>query len=174
MTKQVDYIFLNYGFASDCTEGPKFIGSSAFLGFDCLLREKGEPERLYRFTRKANRGEACGLKCFERARIAEAEASYHSIDRWGYVDGDKLVITYDGASHKTDMPNDEKLRFRDLRLVDASDGEMAFGRHFFYHPYGTGWARILGAASGDAPTQKCSPHLLQIDPRDVYKPRLKN
>ena len=36
-----------------------------------------------------------------------------------------MVITYDGASHKTDMPNDEKLRFRDLRLVDASDGEMA-------------------------------------------------
>jgi hypothetical protein len=42
------------------------------------------------------------------------------------------------------------------QLVDQDNQVFAERYDYTFYPYGTGWAKILGAASGSAPSQQCS------------------
>ena len=88
----------------------------------------------------------------------------------------------------------EKLHFRDNILLELENGtepsslqfnlnklrgyapidfgiEMGYTRSYTYYPYGDGWAKVLGAASGSAPSMSCSTPDKNWNLLDMYKPR---
>ena len=167
-TRPVSYIYVEAGFSSDCTKGPAFIAKRGYAGFDCSLRSR-DGTALYRYTRKTIWHEACGLECFDAVRQAVPETDYRFEYRYGFVDGDQSIIT-DGYGVKRSgaSRDDAKLAFTD-RLI-AEDGVVAYGRDYVFLPYGNGWAKILGMASGSAPAQTCKPQFVPMDLRDAYPP----
>jgi hypothetical protein len=167
-TKEVDFLYLDWGSPSDCRTGPQLIAQHAYLGFDCVQWVNKNKE-LFRYTKKAaNQHKGCGLECFYVAPQVNAEAEYRSGYRSGFVDGDNILLTYaDGDVQNRDLiPTD--LQFSDRLLLDDAGNTMATARTYTYYPYGNGWAKILGLASGSAPTKSCKVPTEQIDPRDVY------
>ena len=61
-----------------------------------------------------------------------------------------------------------KVSFEDSLIIDGD--VIAFGRDYTYYPYGDGWARILGGASGSAPSMRCKTAFVPLDLREAYKP----
>ncbi|AMC35354.1 hypothetical protein VN23_12405 [Janthinobacterium sp. B9-8] len=171
-TRPVSYIYIEAGYSSDCTQGPAFIAKHGYAGFDCSLRGKDETA-LYRYTKKANWHRDCGLECFDAARLKLPETNYRSEHRYGFIDGDRSILTYGyGVVESSVLRDEDKLDFTDRLFVE--DGVMAFGRDYIFWPYGNGWAKILGMASGDAPSQKCEQQFVSMDLRGVYPPLSKN
>lgn len=160
----VDFIFLEWGFATDCSKGPAIVDGRPYLGFDCLRAEQGGP-KLYRYTKSSAWQRGCGLPCFEAMPLERAEASYSSEYRSGYLDGDKPVVTFFRGIVNKELAG-QKFFFQDKVLW--SSGEMAYAREYSYNQYGNGWAKILGMASGSAPSLSCSERFIPIDPRDVF------
>lgn len=165
--KPVDFIFIDWGYATDCSKGPALVDGRPYLGFDCLRAQQGGP-KLYRYTKRTNWQRGCDLSCFEESPLDEAEASYKSEYRHGYIDGENPVVTY-YRGVVTNARDGTKLSFNDQVLW--SSGEMAYTRDYTYYPYGTGWAKILGMASGSPPSLSCNERFIQIDPRSVFPPK---
>lgn len=173
-TKVVDFILLNSGYSSDCTNGPAYIANSGYLGFDCRKTDAGVIE-LYRYTKKSGADSTCGLECFDVEKIAKPETIFGYFDkssrtRAGYMLGDERRVTmdYPNARGEKQIPFWRWLKFSDAILVDATEGDMAFTTHYSYLPYGP--ITVLGLASGSAPSEQC-PRPSSVDPRDVYKPK---
>lgn len=169
-TKTANFIYLDWGYSSDCTKGPSYIEHHHYRGFDC---KRGDQNgiALYRYTKKPEWREGCGLECFEVFQIYAVETNYRLESRQGYVDGDNPIITYEGAV-KADLPSSAKLLFTDNLLWD--DGVMAFSRNYVYFPYGRTWAKLLGMASGSPPSEGCKIRFSSLDPRDVYKSEIED
>ncbi len=163
----VDFIFLEWGFATDCAKGPAFVEKRSYLGFDCLRSQQGGPQ-LYRYTKKSSWYEGCGLECFVSEPLEQAEASYKSEYRSGYIDGTIAVTTYyRGVVNKEQ--EGEKLFFQDHVLWSSE--EMGYARDYTFFQYGNGWAKLLGMASGSAPALSCGTRFLNVDPREVFPPK---
>jgi hypothetical protein len=61
--------------------------------------------------------------------------------------------TYDSSDHVSIF--NSMLRTSIERLVSEEHGVLAERYRYTYYPYGVGWASILGAASGSAPSYDC-------------------
>jgi hypothetical protein len=86
------------------------------------------------------------------------------------MDGTNAIFTDGyGIAKGGSFRDDRKLVFHDRLLVDG--GVLAFGRDYTYYPYGNGWAKILGMASGSAPAMSCKTQFVPMDLRDAYRPR---
>jgi hypothetical protein len=170
-TKQVDYIYLDRDVGSDCKGGPKFIEGLPFAGFDCVAPNTRTTTAIFRYTKTAEWYPGCGVECFDSKVQSDPEAKYKHGHRQGYIEGLTIKITYDqsGASALAQESSGDKLKFWDTLLLDAGV-EMAHKRTYVYLPYGSGWAKILGGASGSAPSQYCEDKFVDWDIRDVYKP----
>ena len=178
-TKAVDFILINGGFPSDCTEGPAYIENLGYLGFDCRKRT-GENRlhqlvtTLYRYTKRPGTSSDCGLDCFDVKEISSPETKFgpfyaESRTRAGYLAGDERRVTTDfPVSNEKQMPFWRWLRFNDSILADGTEGDMAYTTNYYYLPYGP--LRILGLASGGAPAEEC-PRNPAVDPRNVYIPK---
>ena len=179
-TKTVDYILLNSGFSSDCTEGQAYIANTCYLGFDCSKRVGSNARHevvteLHRYTKKSDADPSCGLECFDVQKIAKPETTFgyllhSSRTRAGYMAGDerKVTIDYPHLRGEEQIPFWRWLRFSDAILEDATEGDMAFTTRYYYLPYGP--ITVLGLASGSAPAEQC-PLPPSVDARDVYKPK---
>lgn len=169
MTKAVSYPFLNRDVGLDCKNGLKFIGNQAFEGFDCVAPNTRTTTAIFRYTKTADWHSGCGTECFNIEKILVPEVRVESGYRAGFIDGDVSIVTYDVSGIHAKESSSNKLIFSDmLLLVDGV--EMAFSRSYTYYPYGDGWAKILGAASGSAPSQHCKAYA-EMDMRDIYKPK---
>lgn len=168
-SKPVSFILIEWGYATDCTKGPSFVDGYSYAGFDCKFRSSSD-EGLYRYTKMPTWYSGCGLECFERSSLEKLESEYISKDRYGYMDGKHAILTdgYGIAIGNLDRVG-QKLVFHDRLLVDGD--VMAFGRDYTYYPYGDSWAKILGGASGSAPSMSCKTQFVPMDLRDTYKPR---
>ena len=169
-TKQVDYIYLNRDDGADCKAGPTVIGNLPYAGFDCTGPNSKTTTGTFRYTKKPSWREGCGLECFESDATSTPEVTYKSGHRQGHISGSVVTITYHNGRMGAKEEPDEKLRFSDTLLLDDGN-EMAFTRSYIYYPYGNGWATLLGAASGSAPSILCKKRHLQWNVLDVYKPR---
>jgi hypothetical protein len=167
-TKPVDFVFLTRDEGSDCKAGPTVISRLPYAGFDCIGPTSAKTTGIFRFTKHQDWREGCGLDCFDSTTIDRSEVNYRTAYRQGYVSGAKRTINYGNGLVNT--PDDEKLRFFDTVMLDA-DNEMAFTRSYTYYPYGNGWAKLLGAASGSAPSMSCRNNSMRWNVLDVYKPR---
>jgi hypothetical protein len=191
-TKHVEYIYLDREAGVDCTAGPRFIGTVAYAGFDCIAPDPRTTTATFRYTKKPKWREDCGLDCFDSSVINLPEHRYKTGHRQGYISGSTVSVTYNNGRMGAYEPSDEKLRFSDnllietgsekasvladlhklQRLAGSSEGdtEMAFTRSYTYYPFGNGWAKLLGAASGSAPSMHCGGHRIRWNLLDVYKP----
>jgi hypothetical protein len=168
-SKPVSFILIEWGYATDCTKGPGFVDGYSYAGFDCQFRSNDD-KGLYRYTKMPTWHSGCGLECFERSPLEKPESTYSSEDRYGYVQGKNAILTGGyGIARGASSRDDQKLVFHDRLLVD--EGVMAYGRDYTYYPYGNGWAKILGLASGSAPAFSCKTRFVPMDLRDAYKPR---
>jgi hypothetical protein len=168
-SKPVSFILIEWGYATDCTRGPAFVDGHGYAGFDCKFRGNGG-KGLYRYTKMPTWYSGCGLECFERSSLETPESAYSSEDRYGYMDGTNAIFTDGyGIAKGGSFRDDRKLVFHDRLLVDG--GVLAFGRDYTYYPYGNGWAKILGMASGSAPAMSCKTQFVPMDLRDAYRPR---
>ncbi|MDO8768442.1 MAG: hypothetical protein Q7K57_07040 [Burkholderiaceae bacterium] len=169
--RPASYIYIEAGFSSDCKSGPSFVAKHGYAGFDCSLRSRDETA-LYRYTKKASWSETCGLECFDAVRQDLPETNYRREYRYGFVDGDRSIVTDGyGVGRSSESREGAKLVFTDRLLVE--DGVIAYGRDYVFLPYGDGWAKILGMASGSAPAQTCKPQFIPMDLRDAYPPQSK-
>ena len=167
--RPASFIYIDWGHSSDCTRGPAFIAAKGYAGFDCKLAS-GKTSSLFRYSKKESWNAECGLECFVATPIDRPETNYRSEDRSGFVDGTNAVLTGGyGVTTYDSTRDEEKLVFHDSLLVD--DGVMAYAREYTYYPYGRGWAKLLGLASGTAPNKTCQPKTTRTDPRDVYVPK---
>lgn len=167
----VDYVLLEGGSATFCERGPALIADRPYLGFDCLRAGKPRPA-LVRYARKPDWHAGCGLECFDATPLAAPEAPYEWKYRSGKVAGRVAIVTYDGTGDRVASPKeppDEKLSFSDRVLW--SGGEIGFARDYTYFPYGEGWAKILGLASGSAPSKRCRVPIAAMDVRDAFPPK---
>jgi hypothetical protein len=178
-TKPVDFIYLEWGYASDCLSGPRLVAQHGYSGFDCVLRINNGKE-LHRYVKTDQWNAHCGIECFSESVQKKPEASYRSGHRQGYVDSGVVEVTYADATvsryieDKVIQPErPKKISFTDRVLVDDNDGIMGYGRDYLYYPYGNGWAKILGLASGSAPTRNCGMQFVRVEPTDVYPPKVK-
>lgn len=169
-TRTVDYIFLDRNTGSDCKAGPKYIESLPFAGFDCIAPNTRTTTAVFRYTKKKDWKKGCGLECFESNVQGVPEAKYERGHRQGYIEGITTTVTYDQTGFRGHESTGNKLRFIDTLLLDTGT-EMAFTRNYIYYPYGSGWATILGAASGSAPSFYCKVPFVSWDLRDIYKAR---
>ena len=168
-SKPVSFILIEWGYATDCTKGPGFVDGYSYAGFDCKFRSNDD-KGLYRYAKTPTWHSGCGLECFERSSLQKPESAYSSEDRYGYMEGKNAILTDGyGVARGSSSRDDKKLVFHDRLLVD--DGVMSFGRDYTYYPYGNGWAKILGLASGSAPAMSCKTQFVPMDLRDAYKPR---
>jgi hypothetical protein len=191
-TKRVDFIFLDRELGADCRAGPSVMGALPYSGFDCVAPGPGTTTAVFRYAKKASWQAGCGLDCFDSSVIGVPEHRYVSGHRQGYISRSVVTVTYEtGRSGGENIPSGEKLRFSDTLLLETNTEkgslqsdlrklgqvggetgtEMAFTRAYTYYPYGSGWARILGAASGSAPTIQCRLPSVQWKLTDVYTPR---
>jgi hypothetical protein len=190
-TKQVDYIFLDREAGADCKAGPSVIGALGYTGFDCIAPDSGTTTATFRYAKKSSWRVGCGLDCFDSSVISMPEHRYKSGHRQGYISGSTTTVTYDNGRMGANEPSDAKLRFSDNLLLDMdtekpsmqsslsslkrlggeAGTEMAYTRSYTYYPFGSGWATILGAASGSAPSIQCSGPLVRWNVLDVFKPR---
>lgn len=60
---------------------------------------------------------------------------------------------YDG--HESTNLLNSSLQTGIVRLVSKTHGILAETYNYTFYPYGNGWASILGASSGSAPSEKC-------------------
>jgi len=167
----VDYVLFEGGYSSDCTKGPGFIGDKQYLGFDCLRADKGGTA-LFRYAKKSSWKQGCDIECFDVIPLDRPDAPYEWKHRQGLIEGKAPLLTYDGTRANGfigNEPEDSKLFFQDRVLW--SGGEVAFARDYTYRQYGNGWAKILGLASGSAPSMSCRVPFLQLDIRDVFHPK---
>jgi hypothetical protein len=169
-TKPVEYIFLDRDSVSDCQAGPTYIEGLSFAGFDCVAPVTETTTAIFRFTKKQEWHVGCGIECFNSRVIEVAEARYKYGHRQGYIDGSTITVTFDESGYRGPESSGDKLRFSDTLLIDAGV-EMAFKRSYMYYPYGSGWATILGAASGSAPSRTCKAPFVPWNLRDIYKPK---
>lgn len=191
-TKRVDFIFLDREVGADCRAGPSVIGATPYAGFDCVAPATGTTTAVFRYAKKASWQAGCGPDCFDSSIISMPEHRYVSGHRQGYISGSVVTVTYEnGRRWGEDTPSGEKLRFSDTLLLETNTEksslqsdlrklgqvggetgtEMAFTRAYTYYPYGNGWATILGAASGSAPTIQCRLPAARWKLLDIYKPR---
>lgn len=99
-----------------------------------------------------------------------ADGPYEWRHRKGVIDGQNHLVTYDGTSGTLNSQNERpgaKLYFTDRVLVSGG-WEMARARDYTYFQYGNGWAKILGLASGTAPSLSCPVRFALLDVRDVF------
>ncbi|OGB34756.1 MAG: hypothetical protein A3F78_09590 [Burkholderiales bacterium RIFCSPLOWO2_12_FULL_61_40] len=191
-TKHVEYIFLDRDAGADCTAGPSVIGTLAYAGFDCIAPDTRTTTAVFRYMKKPNWRVGCGLECFDSSAISVPEHRYKSGHRQGYISGATVTVTYDNGLMGAEEPSGAKLRFSDTLLIETgtektsmlsdirklqqlggrsdADTEMAFTRAYTYYPFGNGWAKLLGAASGSAPSMHCSNPYIRWNLLDVYKP----
>jgi hypothetical protein len=168
----VDYVLFEGGYSSDCTKGPAFVSGRAYLGFDCLRSDKAG-RGLVRYTKNASWTDKCGLECFDVTPLGMPEAPYERKHRQGIIEGRTPVVTYDGTRANgfiRNEPPDTKLIFTD-RVLWSNGTEMGHARDFIYMQYGNGWAKILGMASGSAPSMRCRVGFAPLDVRDAFPPR---
>lgn len=171
-TKLVNYIYLDRNLGADCMGGPSFIKNTSFIGFDCEGPNTRTTTATFRYTKKPNWNPSCGIECFDSNILNVPEAKYKVGYRQGYITGNITTVTYDPSGAHGQESSGDKLRFSDSLLLDNGT-EMAFTRNYIYYPYGDGWAKILGAASGSAPSKYCKVQSVNWDIRDVYKPLAK-
>lgn len=168
----VDYVLFEGGYSSDCTKGPAFISDRAYLGFDCLRADKAG-RVLVRYTKNSSWRDTCGIECFDLMLIGSPEGPYEWKHRQGVADGQNLLVTYDGTRANGFIKNeapDTNLFFSD-RVLWSNGEEVARARNYTYRQYGNGWAKILGLASGSAPSKSCRVRFAPLDVRDVFPPK---
>jgi hypothetical protein len=193
-TKQVDYLFLDRETGAECRAGPAVIGTLAYVGFDCVAPNSGTTTATFRYAKKSNWHVGCDLDCFDSSVISVPEHRYETGHRNGYLSGSTVTVTYNNGRMGAYDSNDAKLRFSDTLLLDKTTTEvaslqanlrniqqlgneagteMAYVRSYTYYPFGNGWAKMLGAASGSAPTIECRVPFVRWNVLDVFKPRAK-
>lgn len=191
-TKHVDYLYLDRETGADCTAGPSVIGTLAYAGFDCIAPDTRTTTATFRYTKKPNWRAGCGLECFDSSVVSVPEHRYKSGHRQGYISGSTVTVTYNNGLMGANEPSGAKLRFSDTLLIETgtekssmlsdrrklqqlggrsdADTEMAFTRSYTYYPFGNGWAKLLGAASGSAPSMQCKVPFMRWNLLEVYKP----
>jgi hypothetical protein len=195
-TKHVEYIFLDRDAGADCTAGPSVIGSLAYAGFDCIGPDTRTTTAVFRYVKKPNWRVGCGLECFDSSAISVPEHRYKTGHRQGFISGTTATVTYNNGLTGAQESSGAKLRFSDTLLIETgtakasqlsdirklqqlggrneTDTEMAFTRSYTYFPFGNGWAKLLGAASGSAPSMRCSSPNVRWNLLDVYRPLVSN
>ena len=169
-TRQVDVVYLDRDLGQDCQAGPGLLSRLPYAGFDCAGRDAQNKPATLRHLKKADWAVGCGIGCFDATVVPSPEVSVTRGHRQGYLTGAIPIVTYDRGRLGAFEPSDAKLKFADTLILDSGT-VMAYTRSYTYYPYGNGWAKLLGAASGSAPSQRCKTDHLQWNVLDVYKPR---
>lgn len=166
--KQVDFAY-----AESCYAAYSLTKDRPFKGYECPYRLEANPqatEKVYaRFSRGANWSsptcqaqcvqrdfyasweKSCQEACFEATQISQPSFLYKSTFSIVPLVVDRLI------EHRTQM-------------FGETGEELATSRNYFYYPYGNGLAKILGLASGDAPTKSCGTPNKNIWSLDFLKP----
>ncbi|TAE33767.1 MAG: hypothetical protein EAZ92_00360 [Candidatus Kapaibacterium sp.] len=169
--KVVEVDFLN---EDGCWRAFKKSESRAFKGFECPWHVESPPvivqgvKPYARFVRgdnwdtpvcqdqcvKANYNSGwereCLSVCFKATHMPEPSFKYEVIF------GDKQLV-------------EDRLFERLIQFVDSNREELATLKDYTYYPYGNGFAKILGLASGSAPTTSCEKRF-DIFELDFLKP----
>lgn len=63
-------------------------------------------------------------------------------------------FAYTSSYATTELVKERLVRQRSAVLAPSGE-ELAVALNYIYYPYGTGWARVLGLASGEPPKLYC-------------------
>lgn len=154
-TEKVDFLYSDSG----CYHGFKMIDGTTFSGYECEHWRGETPDsyprtkRLYRFTRAENfSSESCKNSC-NSPNLSEWEKSCQNVCFIG-TEIQQPSFKYELKSTSTAIFEDRLTKNR-IAMVAPNGEDMAVLLNYVYYPYGNGWAKILGLASGSAPTQSC-------------------
>jgi len=163
----VDYLYLGDG--SMCNNGFEYLAK--YKGVECNWSPKENDERgnhkgLFRYIRGENwSADSCTKGCLSQPNYTIKNQCLHSCMQ--LVKIKKITNHYTRTnSYKALMPN--RLYVSESKVVDER-GIIAATKNYTYYPYANTWAKILGAASGEAPSKKCAARLY-VDKLEIYIP----
>jgi hypothetical protein len=152
-----------------CKDGYKYL--NRYKGVECEWAPKtdgtlGNDNGMFRYTKGANwAGSQCGNGCLHKPYVAQEEACQISCMNKVKIEEFSHPFYYDSTQHEI---AEGKLFAYEETLV-GKEGVMAKFKNYIYYPYGNTWAKILGASSGSAPTERCEIEAF-VKNTDVYKP----
>ncbi len=162
--KEVDYIYM--GRSSRCIDGFKYLAD--YTGFECeygLINGTGRSK--YRYIKGDSWSTpSCSIDCFElpndRLNKECLLSCTESVDIKEFTNHFTQERSYKPLVHE--RLYEHKTKFIDDREI------MAVHRSYTYYHYGRGWAKILGLASGQAPSIHCDNNAYKYN-TDIYKPK---
>jgi len=169
-TENVDFVYSDSG----CHLGFSTINGKPFKGYECEhweglppTTDYSRPKKYFRFTYGANWISSdcqkyckspsliaweknCQATCFNATEISEPSFKYESTYESTPIIADRLIQTRHAK-------------------VNRAHEDMTVLLNYVYYPYGNGFAKILGLASGSAPTISCEKNFT-IELNDFLKP----
>lgn len=151
--KHVDFVYVDGCYAAYVMAKDK-----PFKGYECPYRLEATPnsaKKVYaRFSRGANWGSAiCQAECAQRGYYLSWEKSCQE----ACFDATQIPapsFNYKSTSSTVQLVEGRLTEHR-TQMVGDDGEELATSRDYTYYPYGNGFAKILGLASGSAPTLSC-------------------
>ena len=93
----------------------------------------------------------CETSCLTKSAVAAPEFEY-------------------SVKYSSTTTHEGRLLQHKSTVVGATGEELAIALNYTYYPYGTGWATVLGGASGSAPTLSCKTKT-NFDGQEFIRPR---
>jgi hypothetical protein len=153
--EKVDFVYSDSG----CFHGFKTIEGKSFQGYECEHWRGDTPDsyprtkKLYRFTRTDNlKNASCQSACMSPS-LSDWEKHCQN-ECFAGTEIQQPSFKYESSYTSTAIVEDRLVRIRNAKV--GPDGQdMAVLLDYVYYPFGNGWAKLLGLASGSAPTQTC-------------------
>jgi hypothetical protein len=153
--KEVDYVYSDSG----CYLGYTIIKDRPFKGYECEGWRKigdgkdGNVKKLFRYSRGDNwSSSVCQNECIKRDYYANWEETCQSMC-FRELEITQPSFKY-GSKYETEVISDELEITRQSKTNEENE-DMAVLKNYRYYMYGNGWAKILGMASGTAPSLTC-------------------
>lgn len=172
-TQETDYVYSDSG----CYLGFKIAKDKDFKGYECehwvSVGQESYPrqKKLYRFSRgELWNSPVCQNECVKK----DSHASWEETCQAKCFNGTEIsapTFKYESSYSDVAIIPDKLMETRRAKVSEKREA-MAVLKDYTYYPYGTGWATILGGASGSPPSMQCQKKY-DLYRYDFLKPVLK-
>jgi hypothetical protein len=166
---EVDFVY-----SESCYQGFLLSKEKAFKGYECMASRNelpdGYPEArtLFRFARnEVSNSPACVADCAPSSEFIWEKKCHKSCYSGVPIAAAEFPFAFSGSNV---VLQDGRLRKIQKSMVGPANETLVTALDYVYYPYGHGFAKIFGMASGEAPTKSCT-KVFNISLHDFLKPR---